>query len=92
MHVVIFILTSVSAVIFWEPSFLLSGGFLDINLLWWLRSWREEWEGQIYDDMMSYDIRHDITFLLSLYTCNNSCCHNCTTMLNLTIKISVLHP
>jgi hypothetical protein len=34
-----------------------------------------------YDDLMSYDIRHERAFLLSLYACNNSC-HNCTTMFN----------
>jgi hypothetical protein len=68
MQVVSFIFTSVSAIIFWEPSFLLSGGFLDINLLWWFRSRREGWEGKGYDNLMSYDIGHEIPFLLSLYS------------------------
>jgi hypothetical protein len=80
MQVVSFILTSVLAINFWEPSFLLSGGFLDINLLWWFRSRREGWEGKGYDDLMSYDIGHEIPFLLSLYTCINNC-HNCTVLL-----------
>jgi hypothetical protein len=47
MHVVSFIFTSVSSIFFCEPSFLLSGCFLDVNIFWWFRSRPEGWEGWV---------------------------------------------